>query len=355
MRARPLRLALAGAGLIGREHVLRIQAARPDCDLVALVDPAPALATVAQAGPGVPVHADLESMLREQRPDGVILATPNSLHVSGAIVCLRAGVPVLVEKPVATSLDEALELVRAQRATGVPALVGHHRRHSTYMATAKALIDSGGLGDLVVVNATTLFHKPDRYFTDAPWRAQPGGGPILINLVHDIDCLRMLAGDIAQAQAFSSNGRRGLAVEDTAAISMRFVNGALGTVVVSDTAAAPNSWEQTTGEDRAYARYPSESCYLIAGTLGSLALPTMLYFGFDGERSWNVTMSERQLPAPPIDPLAAQLAHFCDVVRGLAAPKVSVLDAAKTLQVVQLVAQAARTGERQTVMPWTDD
>jgi len=333
-----LRIAIAGAGQIGRVHQRHI-AQRSDCRLVAFVDPAPATRDL-----GVPLYADLATMLREERPDGVILATPNALHVAGAVECLQAGVPVLVEKPVASTVESALELLHVQQRTGVAALVGHHRRHSAYLQSARALIADGQLGRLVAVNGTTLFHKPDRYFTDGPWRTQPGGGPILINLVHDIDCLRALAGDIVEVQAFASNARRGFAVEDTAAIALRFANGALGTLIVSDSAAAPNSWEQTSGEDPAFARYPGQGCYLVAGDRGTLVLPTMQLFSHAGERSWNVAMDSSVVLPEPTDPLASQLGHFCAIIRGQAEPLVTLADGALSLAATLAVAEAARSG-----------
>lgn len=343
----PLRLAIAGAGLIGRAHQRRIHANNA-CKLVAYADPSPAAKAVAQEA-GVPLYPDLGALLDQEKPDGVILATPNALHVSGAIACLERGIPVLVEKPVADSFHAAQELIKAQARTQVPVLVGHHRRHSSYLDGARKAIQGGLLGRLVAINCTALFYKPDSYFANGPWRTQPGGGPILINLVHEIDCMRALAGDVVEVQAFSSNAVRGFAVEDSAAISLRFASGALGTFIVSDTAAAPNSWEQTTGEDPAFARYQDQSCYLIAGDKGSLSVPSMRFFSYAQERSWNTPMTETRLASPEADPLVDQLAHFCDVIHGKAEPKVSVVDAAKSLQVVECIAKAAQTGEKQLI------
>ena len=115
----------------------------------------------------------------------------------------------------------------------------------------------------------------DDYF-DVAWRREPGGGPILINLIHDIDNLRFIAGEIAAVQAVTSSARRGFAVEDTAAALLRFRDGALGTVVLSDTVAAPWSWELTAGERTSYS-YPQtgQDCYLFAGTNGALAVPSL--------------------------------------------------------------------------------
>jgi len=339
-----LRLAIAGAGVIGRSHAERI-AAMPGCELVALADPSPSAARLAQDR-GVPLLATLGEMLALHRPDGVILATPNALHVPGALECIAAGVPVLVEKPVADSLAEARRLVAAVEASGVPVLVGHHRRHSAVLEASMAHIRSGALGRLVSVVASATFHKPDAYFSDAPWRRQPGGGPILINLVHEIDNLRVLVGEIVEVQALVSNAARGFEVEDTVAINLRFANGALGTFMLSDAAASPRSWEQTAGENKAYDHHADQDCYVIAGTRGSLQVPSLRQYVYEGASSWFERLRVSQHPLREADPLVRQLAHFLAVLQREAAPRVTVRDATRTLEVTLAVAEAARSGQR---------
>ena len=90
-------------------------------------------------------------------------------------------------------------------------------------------------------------------------------------MIHEVHNLRMLCGDIVAVQAFASNATRGFAVEDTVAINLRFANGVLGTFMLSDTAACPRSWEQTSQENKAYPTYDDEDCYVITGTNGSLS------------------------------------------------------------------------------------
>jgi predicted dehydrogenase len=339
-----LRIAVDGEGAIGRRHIELIAAA-PTCALAAVVDPSPAAEAIA-AQARVPLFPSVEALLRVARVDGVILATPNALHVPQALECIAAGIPVLVEKPVADTVRAGEALCNAAERAQAKVLVGHHRRHGAIMARARDAIASGVLGPLVAVVGTALFYKPDRYFDEAPWRAQPGGGPVLINLIHEIDNLRALCGEIVAVQALASNARRGHPVEDTVAINLRFANGALGTFMLSDTAASARSWEQTSGENRSYAIYPDEDCYVVAGTVGSLAIPTMrlrTYRG-DGERSWWTPFDTRVLPVDDVDPLACQLAHFCAVIRGEAAPLVGVRDGLQNLRITAAIGEAAATG-----------
>ncbi len=337
-----VRIAVAGAGLIGRSHI-RLVHESPSCELAAIVDPAPAAAELARDA-GAPIHPNLADLFAAGRPDGVIVATPNRLHVENGLECVEHGVPALVEKPIADSVDEGLRLVEAAEAAGVPLLVGHHRRHSPILEKAREVVGDGTLGRIVAVMGSALFYKPDHYFDEGPWRREIGGGPILLNMIHEVDDLRSLCGEIAAVQALSSGATRGFPVEDTVAINLRFENGALGTFLLSDTAAAARSWEQTSSENATYAHYPDEDCYVISGNRGSLAVPTMRLKTFSEERSWWKPMEESVVDVRREDPLARQLEHFCAVVRGEAQPLVSGRDGLQTLRITLATYEAAQTG-----------
>jgi predicted dehydrogenase len=340
-----IRIAIAGAGLIGRAH-MRIVQDSPQCILSAIVDPAPSAVQIA-AQAGVPLYATLDALMAQDRPDGIVLATPNHLHVPQALQCIAANLPVLIEKPVATTLAEGQKLLAATEENKARVLVGHHRAHSPIMAKAKEVVDSGRLGRLVSVVGSAMFFKPDGYFADGPWRTQIGGGPILINMVHEVHNLRMLCGDITAVQAFASNATRGFAVEDTVAINLRFANGVLGSFMLSDTAASPRSWEQTSQENKAYTTYSDEDCYAIAGTHGSLAVPTMRLKTYPRaeDRSWWKEFESGVVGMVRDDPLKHQMEHFANVIRGTATPLVSVRDGVENLRVVDAIALAARTGQ----------
>jgi hypothetical protein len=115
-------------------------------------------------------------------------------------------------------------------------------------------------------------------------------------------------------------------------------------LILSDAAAAPRSWEQTSGEDPAYARYPDQDSCFVAGTLGSIAIPTLQRWQVQGEGSWNEAMRSDRLNTAAIDPLARQLDHFCDVIEGRVPPKVTVDDAARSLSVTLAIIKAVQTG-----------
>ena len=345
MTAKAVRIAVAGAGMIGRRHAAILRAT-PGCVLSAIVDPAPVDFARTLA---VPLFGSLDELLTVARPDGVVLATPNQLHVEQALACIAAGVPALVEKPLADTLAGGIRLCEAAETARVPMLVGHHRRHGAVMAKAVEIVGQGALGRIVAVVGTALFYKAESegYFDEAPWRREPGGGPILINMIHEIDNLRALCGEIVAVQAFTSNATRDFPVEDTAAIILRFASGALGTFMLSDTAASDRSWEHTSGEDPRYAKAHAgdADCYVVAGTHGSLAIPTMRIARYPdpARRSWHEALARSIAPLDVVDPLARQMAHFLDVVRGDAKPLVTARDGVQNLRVVAAIGEAARS------------
>ena len=347
--SRIFQLAVAGAGLIGRRHIELIQASART-HLCAIVDPTPASVDLA-ARLGVPHFASLDELFAQHnlaKLDGVILATPNPFHVPGALCCARHGVPALIEKPVADSLEAGRQLIDDLAQHPAPMLVGHHRRHSATLQRARAAIQSGALGRVVTVMGSAQFYKPDSYFEQGAWRKEAGGGPILINLIHEMDNLRYLCGEVESVHAVASNAVRQFAVEDTVVMTLKFSSGALGAFTLSDTVASPRSWEQTSGENTAYPRYPSEDCYFIAGTQGSLAVPTLRTWSYapgGQEPGWWTPFALNTLATEAVDPLAAQLDHFCDVIAGQAAPIITVADALQSLRTVEAVRRSIASGQ----------
>jgi len=338
------RIAVAGAGYIGLAHagVLRASAT---CTLSALVDPSPHAARAA-ADAGVPLYRSLDELLEKDRPDGVVLATPNQLHVEHAMICIAARVPLLLEKPIAPTVAEAEQLVKRVEHEEAKVLIGHHRAHSPIMAKAKEVVDCGVLGRLVAVMGSATFLKPDHYFDDAPWRREPGGGPILLNMIHEVHNLRMLCGEIVAVQAIASHATRRFPVEDTVSMNLRFANGALGSFMLSDTAACPRSWEQTSQENKAYPTYEDEDCYVIAGINGSLSVPTMRLKTYrrPEDRSWWKPFKAGRVAMVRDDPIKLQMEHFGALVRGEAKPLVSARDGLANLRVTEAIAEAAKRG-----------
>lgn len=343
-----VRIAVAGAGLIGLRHIEEAQRSNKT-KLSAIIDPSPKAVEVAQKE-GVPLYRSLQECFAKDRPDGVVLATPNQMHVEQGLECIAAGIPVLVEKPVGHTLAEGQRLVEAAERANAKLLVGHHRPHSPILHKAVEIVRSGALGTIVGVIGSAVFYKPDSegyYEGPFAWRKEPGGGPILLNMIHEVGNLRAMVGEIVAVQAFASNATRKFAVEDTVAINLRFENGALGTFLLSDTAASPKSWEQTSQENKAYPTYPDEDAYVVIGSDGSLAVPTMRlkYYEKKDDRSWYKPFKTSTIAIERADPLALQIEHFAAVIRGEAKPLVSGRDGLQNLRVTDAIVEAAKSGQ----------
>ena len=339
----PLRIALIGARVMGRQHHQHLQNLT-EAQLCAIADPGPQAAEFA-AQCGVAHFTEHRQMLAAANPEAVIVANPNALHVSTALDCIAAGVPVLLEKPVGVHLDEVSELVTASERSGVPVLVGHHRRHNPLIVRARQLIAQGALGRLTTVTALWQVHKPDSYY-DIAWRREAGAGMLLTNLIHDLDLLRHLCGEVRQVQAVTNNGVRGFANEDSAAVLLQFENGALGSLTGSDAAVAPWSWELTAGENPVYPRQADQPCYLLAGTRGALSIPQLKRWHYaEAGAGWHDPLQQVQEHFDAGEALYRQLQHFVQVARGQVEPLVSAADAGRTLALVEAIRQAAESGQ----------
>lgn len=345
------RISVVGFGLIGRRHAEVIRRS-PDLELAGVVDPIEQ-SRVDAGALGARAYSSLSEMIAVDDPDGIVLATPTPLHIEQGLACIDADKPVLIEKPIAVTSEDARSLTLAADAAGVPLLVGHHRRHNGMVQAAKAAIESGAVGDVRAVQATCWFYKPDHYFDIAPWRTKKGAGPISVNLVHDVDLLRHFCGEVETVQAVSAPSRRGFENEDLATAVLRFVSGTIATISVSDSIVAPWSWELTARENPAYPA-TSESCYLIGGSKGGLSLPDLRIWSHETAPDWWTPISASNLTCGMEDPLAVQMTHFANVIAGNEAPLVTGVEGLKSLEVVEAVALSAETGREVELRPKID-
>lgn len=333
-------IVVIGAGVIGRKHA-ETALLSPLWKLVGIAEPAPAGKQYAERL-GVPWHSDTCSLLDAARPDAAVIATPNETHRQVALACIERRIPVILEKPIAGTLEDANEIVAASERSGVPVLVGHHRRYNAIVTRARALISAGLLGQLTNVSVLYTFYKPPEYF-DAEWRRGPEAGPVLINLIHEIDLVRHLCGEIETVQALTSHAARGFEVEDTAAVILRLAGGALVTMSLSDSAVAPWSWDLATRE---YEGYPSQPApvhtHFLSGTEGSLTLPTLEHWSYRGRKSWHEPISRDEIAIERVDPYLEQLKHFHRVIRGEEPPRISAADGAATLRATLAIRAAAQ-------------
>jgi predicted dehydrogenase len=315
------RILVVGGGLIGIRHVQAVQA-HNSCVLVGLVDPDVSIQTDA---------TQFAAMADVKEPvDGVIIATPTHLHAAHGKEAAQRGWHMLIEKPVAGTLQDAQDLDATLHKTQVGSLVGHHRRYHACVQQLKSVLADNLIGDVVNVSLVWAMRKPDDYF-EGNWRAA-GGSPVMINLVHDIDLLRFCIGEIRQCVALRGGSLRGTDRIESGAIALGFENGATGTISFADNAPSPWGFEAGTGENPNIGTTGQDMMW-VTGTKGALSFPSMtVWRGTD----WGTPA--QPVPFEPAQntktPLEAQLDHFLDVIDG-AAPLIDVADAARTLAIAQ--------------------
>jgi predicted dehydrogenase/NADPH:quinone reductase-like Zn-dependent oxidoreductase len=235
-----LRMGLLGCGDIGVQNAAAIEAA-PNVKLVACYDPAAALADDVARTYGAEVAPTSEAMMGDERVDAVVLALPHHLHGPLGIEAAAAGKHVVVEKPLANSLEAAVELVRAAERGGVVLSVCFPHRYQPEMVIARTLVEAGALGELSGVLLNFFMDKPSSYWVGgfsgrahSDWRslrAQAGGGVLIMNLSHYLDLVRYLTGVEAEVVAARTQAAESTEVEDACSVSVTYANGAVGSLL----------------------------------------------------------------------------------------------------------------------------
>jgi len=301
--------------------------------------------------PDVPLYHDYIRMLEELRPDGIVAAVPNDMHLEVTREAAKRGVAVLLEKPVAGTMDDAREIIRIVNDTKIPFQIGHHRRSSMLMKQAKEIIESGRLGRMIGASVMWMSKKPDPYFGEQfKWRITAGvGGPLLINSIHDIDDLRFTMGEIESIHAFVGNPIRGNDVEDTGVATIQFKSGAVGSYIFSDGAPSKHFYEACAQEDPFF--HPvEEDCYWFFGEKGTLAFPTMRITGYNEQSGspagWTRPFCQERIPVGRYNPIDEETQNFCRMIVDPTVPsRCTAEDSTVTLKVVEAIRYSARTGE----------
>ena len=178
-------------------------------------------------------YDDAQALVDDPEVNAVYIATPPSSHATYAIMAMKAGKPVYVEKPMAVTYEECCRVNRISQETGVPCFVAYYRRYLPYFLKVKSLVEEGAIGN--VINVQIRFAQPPRNLDynreNLPWRVQPdiaGGGYFYDLAPHQLDMLQEIFGCILQASGYKSN-RGGLyPAEDTLSACFQFENGLVG-------------------------------------------------------------------------------------------------------------------------------
>jgi len=179
-------------------------------------------------------YTDAQELIDDPDVNAVYIATPPSSHATFAIMSMKAGKPVYVEKPLAASYNECIRINRVSEQTGVPCFVAYYRRYLPYFQKVKEIIQSGGIGE--VINVQVRFSVPPRDLDYAsgkemPWRLQPdisGGGYFYDLAPHQIDLLQDLFGVITRAHGYPANRAHLYGAEDTLSACFYFESGIPG-------------------------------------------------------------------------------------------------------------------------------
>ncbi len=344
MRNNRVRLAAIGVGMIGQLHVKIIKSMEAS-ELVAICDNDSTKTELAKSL-GVPYYQDFKQMIHEVPMDGVIISLPNALHESVASACAEKGLHIFLEKPITSVVSEGEQLIKNVKKNNVQLLIAHHRRFNPMIVAMRDIIQSGELGQLIAVSVLWGMYKPSEYFAEAPWRKDIGGGPILINTIHEIDNLRFICGEIERVYAETNNKARKFDVEDSVSVSLRFKNGTLATILMSDATPSPWAYECTMGENPFFQRTKG-NIYHYLGTQASISFPGMLKMHYSDatKAGWQHQLTTTQLDVQHADPYLPQLQHFCAVIQGKEKPRTSGEDALQTLKVTMALHESAKAGK----------
>lgn len=179
-------------------------------------------------------YTDAQELIDDPDVNAIYIATPPSSHATFAIMAMRAGKPVYIEKPLAASYNDCIRINRISEQTGVPCFVAYYRRYLPYFQKVKEIIENGTIGK--VINVQIRFSVPPRDLDyknekELPWRLQPdiaGGGYFYDLAPHQIDLLQNIFGVITRAHGYPANRAHLYKAEDTVSACFFFENGVTG-------------------------------------------------------------------------------------------------------------------------------
>jgi predicted dehydrogenase len=326
--AEPVRIGLAGLGAMGRNH-LRILSARPDTRLVAVADPVPEALEAAVTQSGAQPFAEPGAMVAEAELDALVIAAPTTAHVPLALAAIERGIAVLVEKPLAGTIDEAMKIVVAARQHGVPVQVGHVERFNPAVLELGRLLADGWLSSVYAIASRRA----------GPFPARIRDVGVTVDLAtHDVDILSWIAGE-RPSRVYAETAQRIHADhEDLLFGLLHFPSGATGMLDVNWLTPAKRRQLVVVGEEGMF-----ELDYLTQRLTFTRATDTTnprLIKGyaptFEGEMV--------ELPVASAEPLAAELDAFVDVVRTGGRPIIDAEDGLWAVAVATSLLDAAARG-----------
>jgi predicted dehydrogenase len=333
--ASPLRFGVVGVGVWGERHAATLRALERDTGvvrLVAVADPDPARLDAQAASLGVAGYRDFQDLLAGERIDAACICTPDPHHVEPSLAALAAGLHLLIEKPLATTVDDARRIADAAARAGTVVTVGHILRHMPQYRAAHQAVAEGRIGDLI--------HLIARRFglIRAGERIAGRASLAMFQAIHDLDVLRWLGGPVTRVHAEASGrllARFGAA--DSLCATLRFASGAIGMVECSwalplETAGALVQELDVLGTlGRVEVRQSGEGLAVTAG--GRPDTPFLSLLGIT--------------PAA----LREELLAFIHAIRGGAEVAMSIPEAVEAVRLAAAVDESIRTGQPVAIAP----
>ena len=240
-----MRFAVIGCGRIAPKHAESIVALE-EAELVAVCDIVPEKAQAFADKYGAKPYTSYEEMLVNEDLDVVTIATESNLHAPIGIAAAKAGKHVMVEKPMAMTLESADELIRTCKDAGVKLAVIHQNRFNKSVKLMHKALEEGRFGNLTHGQATVRWNRDDNYYAQAPWRGTKlqDGGVLMNQSIHNIDLLQWTFGPVESVFGYTRTAMRKIEMEDIGTAVIKFKSGALGIIEAASTI-YPKNIEET--------------------------------------------------------------------------------------------------------------
>jgi predicted dehydrogenase len=355
-----VRFAIVGPGKVARLHADAL-ARIPDARLVAVsarnADRAAALAAVA----GARVDPGLEATIERGGVDAVIVCTPHPVHAEQAIAAAAAGLHVIVEKPMALHPDDCDAMIAAAHAAGVVLSVVSQRRWYAPVQRVRAAIEEGRIGEPGLASVEVLGWRGADYYAMDDWRgtqAGEGGGVLVNQAVHQLDILRWFLGPVAEVDAWTANvNHPEIEVEDTVVATIRFASGALASFTASNSQQPGlHARIHVHGTSGASVGVETDAGSIFVAGVSSPSVPRNDLWTIPGEESAPDRWADEDAAAlAGVDPAThhheLQLRDIVVAILDGRAPAVDGAEGRATVELMEAIYRAARTGERAQLAP----
>jgi predicted dehydrogenase len=333
MAASRIQGVVVGLGVMGSYH-LRVLASLPDVELVALVDSSAERRSAAgHWAPEARAFASLEEALAAVEPDFACLSAPVAALPELATLAIAAGVAVLVEKPLAPSVEEAVDVVRAAAAAGVPLTVGHVERFNPAVIDLRRRLQEGAGGRIYQIHARRL----------SPFPARASMTGVALDLAtHDLDVIRMLTGsEVARVHAETAR-RPGSHVDDLVSASLRLDSGTAGVLETNWITPTKVRELTVTGEEGMFVvDYLSQDLSFYENPRANIEWDAIALMRGTGEGNMTRFAIERR------EPLRVQWESFLGALRDGAPPAVSGWDGVAALSTALAIQRSGEQHEPQ--------